>query len=94
MIIRVVCRIIGHKWVFVEGVSHGDDSLFECRRCGRYEWRGQLPETRQPTGSGAPQSIATVIDLNVRRQARKTDGAGQPSRPAPSASEMGGVSRR
>jgi hypothetical protein len=36
---RLFCRLVGHKWGLVPGVSHGHDELFECRRCGDYDWR-------------------------------------------------------
>ncbi len=41
--IVLVCWVLGHKWEFMPGVTHGDDALFECRRCGRYEWRDETP---------------------------------------------------
>jgi hypothetical protein len=42
---RLLCRLVGHKWKFVPGVSHGHDVLFECHRCGIYDWRDQDPRT-------------------------------------------------
>jgi len=39
VITRMWCRLMGHKWVLIPGVTRGSDIVFECARCGDYDWR-------------------------------------------------------
>jgi len=39
MVARILCRILGHRWVLQPGITHGDDALYECLRCGTWDWR-------------------------------------------------------
>ena len=52
VILRLWCRLVGHKWTFMPGVSHGHDALFECARCGGYDWRDEPLEA-----AGAEQTV-------------------------------------
>ena len=76
-VVGVWCRVVGHKWALMPGISHGHDELYECRRCARYDWR-DLP-TEVQAGVDIETQVATQVEAEPSRV--RTRGGGPAAAP-------------
>lgn len=66
-VVGVWCRVVGHKWALMPGISHGHDELYECRRCGAYDWRDLPAEVDAGVEVGVEAQAGTQVNAEPSR---------------------------